>query len=199
MTATLSIIGPPGPSLKTRASGESPPLIGDANPTEERIIMRMAGKQHKTDWRCRLRNWRRRGAAVVEMAVVSPVLLLTAMGIVDVGQYVSIAQIVNNASREGARVAIRSDTDSVSEVEATILADMTDAFSGVLPDTINSALQVSVTDEYGTISGGDLTLVDSGSEISVTVTFNYQSIRWAPSGFFGADSGIEAETIMRRD
>jgi len=161
--------------------------------------MRMAGKQHKMDWRCRLGNWHRRGAAVVEMAVVSPVLLLTAMGIVDVGQYVSIAQIVNNASREGARVAIRSDTASVSEVEATILADMTDAFSGVLPETINSALQVSVADEYGTISGGDLALVGSGSEISVTVTFDYQSIRWAPSGFFGADTWIEAETIMRRD
>ena len=161
--------------------------------------MKIAGKQHKTDLSCRLSNWRRRGAAAVELVVVSPVLLLTAIGIIDVGQFVSVGQIVNNASREGARVAIRNDTEWVSEVETAVLAYMTDAITGVSPDTINSALQVSVTDENGTISGGNLTLVDSGSEISVQVTFDYQNIRWATSSFFGATTEIQATTTMRRE
>jgi len=161
--------------------------------------MKIAGKQPKTDLRCRLSDWRRRGAAAVELAVVSPVLLLTAIGIIDVGQYVSIGQIVNNASREGARVAVRNDTESVSEVEAAVLAYMTDAFSGVSPDTIASALQVSVTDEYCIMSGGDLTSVYSGEEISVQVTFDYQNVRWAPNGFFSATTDIQSTTKMRRD
>ena len=170
--------------------------------------MKTAGKQHKADWRCRLSDWRRRGAAAVELAVVSPVLLLTAIGIIDVGQFVSVGQIVNNASREGARLAIRSDTEWGSEVEAAILTYMTDAIGGVSPDTINSALKVEVTDRitdengtaiWRTVADGDLALVDSGSEIRVVVTFDYASIRWAANSFFDATTEIAATTIMRRD
>ena len=131
--------------------------------------------------------------------MVSPVLLLIAIGIIDVGQFVSVGQIVNNASREGARVAVRSDTDWASDVDAAVLAYMTDSITGVPPDMIGSALQVGVTDEYGTITGGDMTLVDSGSQVQVVITFDYQSIRWAPSSFFGATTEIQATTVMRRE
>ena len=161
--------------------------------------MKIAGKQHKTDWRCRLNSWRRRGVAAVEMAVVSPVLLLTAMGIVDVGQFISVGQIVNNASREGARLAIRSDTASVSEVEAAILSYMTDALPNVPADTVDSALDVSVTDVYAMIYGGDLSLLESGYQVSVQVTFDYQDIRWAPTTFFGGSTVIQTTTVMRRE
>ena len=161
--------------------------------------MKIAGKQHKTDWRCRLNSWRRRGVAAVEMAVVSPVLLLTAMGIVDVGQYASVGQIVNNASREGARMAIRADTLAVSEVEAAVLAYMTDALSSVPADTINSALDVSVTDTYSMIYGGDMSYLESGYQVSVQVTFDYQDIRWAPTAFFGGSTVIQTTTVMRRE
>lgn len=161
--------------------------------------MKTAAKQHKTGLRRRLSNWRRRGAAAVEMAVVSPVLFLTAIGIVDVGQYVGIGQVINNASREGARVAIRSNTESVSEVEAVILTYMTDALPGVPSDTISSALQVRVTDETGTIPNGDFTAVGAGSEISVQVTFDYQNARWAPTSFFTGNTVLQTTTIMRRE
>ena len=92
--------------------------------------MRIASKQHKTDLRRGPSDWRRRGVAAVELAVVSPVLLLTAIGIIDVGQFVSVGQIVNNASREGARVAIRSETEWGSEVEAAIQDSLTDLMAG---------------------------------------------------------------------
>ena len=161
--------------------------------------MRTAVKQHKTNSRCRFSNWRRRGAAAVEFAVISPVLLLTAIGIVDVGQYASVGQIVNNASREGARVAIRADTASASEVEAAVSAYMLGALPGMSPDTIDNALDVSVTDTYAMISGDDMTNLESGYQVSVQVTFDYQSVRWAPSGFFGSNTVVQTTTVMRRE
>lgn len=161
--------------------------------------MRTADRQHRTNLRCRFSNWRRRGAAAVEFAVISPVLLLTAIGTVDVGQYAAVGQIVNNASREGARVAIRADTASVSQVEAAVLAYMTDALPGVSSETIDSGLSVSVTDTYAMISGDDMTNLESGYQVSIQVTFDYQSVRWAPSGFFGSNTIVQTTTIMRRE
>jgi Flp pilus assembly protein TadG len=162
-------------------------------------LMKTSSKRSKMDMRCRLGDWRRRGAAAVELAVVSPVLLLTAIGIIDVGQFVSVGQIVNNASREGARAAIRNDTGSVSQVEAAVLAYMTDAIGGVSREAIRSALHVGVTGDNRTLAAGDLTLVSSGSKVQVVVAFDYQDVRWAPSSFFGATTVLQATSIARRE
>lgn len=47
----------------------------------------------------------RRGVAAVELAVVSPLLVLLLMGTWEVGRLVQVHQILFNAAREGARVA----------------------------------------------------------------------------------------------
>lgn len=47
-----------------------------------------------------------RGQAMVEFALVAPIFLLILFGILEFGRYVYIAQILNNAAREGARYAI---------------------------------------------------------------------------------------------
>lgn len=55
---------------------------------------------------CTGRGWRRRAAAVVEMAVVSPLLLTLMFGIVEYGRRIMVHQALVNAAREGARVAV---------------------------------------------------------------------------------------------
>lgn len=58
---------------------------------------------------------RRRGAAIVEMAVVSPLLLTMIFGVIEFGNSFMIRQIVTNAAREGARVAaIQGVVDDVA-------------------------------------------------------------------------------------
>lgn len=47
----------------------------------------------------------RRGAAIVEMAVVSPLLLTMIFGVIEFGNSFMIRQMLTNAAREGARVA----------------------------------------------------------------------------------------------
>ena len=58
--------------------------------------------------RCRARK----GAAVAEFALLVPVLVLLALGAIDAGQLVNVSQVVNDASREGARLAARSEIRS---------------------------------------------------------------------------------------
>jgi hypothetical protein len=54
-----------------------------------------------------MRRWRsERGAELVEFALVLPLLLLVALGILDFGLLFQRYEVVTNAAREGARVGV---------------------------------------------------------------------------------------------
>ena len=54
-----------------------------------------------------MRNWRsEKGAALVEAAVTIPLLLLVSVGIFEFGRAYQTWQVITNAAREGARVAV---------------------------------------------------------------------------------------------
>ncbi len=63
-----------------------------------------------------LRRKKSRGQAMVEFAVVTPLLFLLILGTVEVGRFIFHYELVNNATREGVRYAIvhgsRSDCPS---------------------------------------------------------------------------------------
>lgn len=75
---------------------------------------RMEKRQH--DRRvCR----RARGAAVVEMAIVAPLLLAIVFGIIEFGWIFMVRQTLTTASREGARVATlqgSTETDILNRI-----------------------------------------------------------------------------------
>ena len=50
-----------------------------------------------------------RGAALIETAITIPIILLIAVGIFEFGRAYQTWQVLTNAAREGARVAILSD------------------------------------------------------------------------------------------
>ena len=58
--------------------------------------------------RTRLRN--QRGAALLETAVTLPIILLISVGIFEFGRAYQTWQVLTNAAREGARVAVLSAT-----------------------------------------------------------------------------------------
>ena len=91
----------------------------------------------------------RRGAAAVECAMVSPLLVLIVLGAIDIGQFLNVSQVVDNSAREGARKAIRSSTTSVADVESVVESYLGDYFPGVSSSDIASATAVTVYDEAG--------------------------------------------------
>lgn len=60
---------------------------------------------------------RRKGAAVVEMAIVTPLLLIFAFGTLEATTAIHLQQSLEIAAYEGARVALLPDTDA-GNVEA---------------------------------------------------------------------------------
>lgn len=142
----------------------------------------------------------RRGVAAVECALVAPLLLIITMGTIDVSQYVNVAQLVNDASYEGARRASQNNVLNQSEVEQAVLNYFTSQFPSMDSGDIGSALTVNVRDDSGaSISNGNLGTVPSGSAVSVQVIFQFNSVRWL-SGFAGLNGvSIETTTVMRRE
>ena len=138
----------------------------------------------------------RDGAAAVEAAIVFPLIALILLGSIDVGQSIYVAQVVNEASREGARRACRYETSSEDEVRAAVVNLINESFSAAS----NVGVRINFNDTDGNpIAGGDLSTITSGTEIAVQVAVDYDSVRWT-SGFAGlGGSSIETTTVMRRE
>lgn len=71
------------------------------------------------------RLWRgvrtaRRGGAVVEMAVVSPLLLMILLGTIEFGYVFMIQQSITNAAREGCRLASLNSNYTDADIQARV-------------------------------------------------------------------------------
>ena len=142
----------------------------------------------------------RQGIAAVECAIVAPLLMLLVLGAVDVGQYANVYQKVSDASREGARVAVRYETATQSQVTMAVMNYLQDAFPNESSSTLAGATQVAVTNADGSpISGGNLSSVDTGSQICVTVTLHFDFIRWISHVQFLGGKDVIMTTKMRRE
>ncbi len=83
---------------------------------------------------------RRRGAAMVETALVLPVFLLLVLGIIEFGRALMVANMVTNAAREGARMAIL-DGSTNSQVQ-TAVEDFLVASLGVASGDITTNITI---------------------------------------------------------
>src|SRR5690606_33312307 len=97
------------------ARHSTPPTLFDRprspNTIESRFVMKALRRPpHRKQ---------RRGAALVEAALVLPVFVGVTLGIVEFGRAMMIGQLVTNAAREGARLAIIEGSTN-SDVEASV-------------------------------------------------------------------------------
>jgi Flp pilus assembly protein TadG len=123
-----------------------------------------------------------RGAELIEMAVVLPVLLLVIMGIVDFGFLFQRYVVLTNAVMEGARVATLpgyTGDDAVARVQAYALnGGITGTVdTEVLPVTLPSAaggswpgVQVTATHVYSLDYVGPIAALFTGGGGAVTLT-----------------------------
>jgi hypothetical protein len=114
----------------------------------------------------------RRGQALVEFALVLPLLLLLFMGLFDFGRAVFAYNSLSNAAREGARVAIVDQT-----VVAGVPVGATEAANqatGLGLDPTDPA-QVEVSYLLPDLSG-DCTTRDLGCIAEVTVHYEFTAI-----------------------
>jgi len=104
-----------------------------------------------------------RGAALLETALTLPLILLVSVSIFEFGRAYQTWQILTNAVREGARVAVLPN-EAVSDVQARVVSYMT---SGQLPNAGTAVVAVTST----TISIGATTA--PGSLVTVNYPFQF--------------------------
>ena len=92
--------------------------------------------------RCRRRKVKHdeRGAAVVEFAIVLPVLVMLVFGIIELSIYFNRLQGLQAAAREGARVAALPQS-----TQSDIKAKVNSALDGVVPSGTTRTITVSPT------------------------------------------------------
>jgi Flp pilus assembly protein TadG len=102
-----------------------------------------------------------RGAALLEMALTLPLLLLVCVGILEFGRAYQTWQVMTNAAREGARIAVLpgiTNTDVTNRVQTYLT-------NGQLPNAASATVNI---DRTQTISIGA-----TGTAPAAQVTVNY--------------------------
>jgi len=141
------------------------------------------------------------GLVAVEAALVLPLLILVTFGAIDLAQYINMSQMLSNASREGARIATRSSTGTVDEIEDTILNYLSDAMPQLSEEQVAHAVKIEIKSLVGNgeIIGGAMNTIASGDPISVYVEFDFTAIRWIGGLAYWGGNNKHTRTICRRE
>jgi Flp pilus assembly protein TadG len=109
------------------------------------------------------RGWRfGRGGAVLEMALVLPILLMLAFGTADYGYFFFVKHTVTGAAQVGARAAIPA-----SATNANVTAAVANAMSAAGFQSASYTI---------TLSPSDISTAADGSSIQVTVTCSWGTV-----------------------
>lgn len=121
-----------------------------------------------------------RGNAVVEFALVLPLLLLLVFGITELGRMTMTTNILNTAAREGARLAAVSDPGEVALVQARVTevctaAKVAPTAIDVVFDVATNSVTVTVNADFEILSRSALPLPLRGTIPLVgTCVFRYE-------------------------
>lgn len=128
----------------------------------------------------------RRGTAAVELAVVLPLLVVLLVGVWEIGRLIQLQQIMNNASRDGARLASQGIIINNSGSNTQI------AMTGSSPNVTDAVTQYLQAAGISTLSGLQITFVFLDGDTTRTqpyqgvknqhfrirVTLPYANLRW---------------------
>jgi Flp pilus assembly protein TadG len=88
------------------------------------------------------------GAELVEFALVLPVLLLVFGGIIDFGMLLQRQQVVTNAAREGARLAVLPGY-TTSDIQARVTAFVREGLNSTTETPVATVTPVTITPGTG--------------------------------------------------
>jgi len=99
------------------------------------------------------------GAELIEMAIVTPILLMILAGIFDFGFLFRGWEVVTNAAREGARVGVLPSYDCEDDMGAFVAEDIRTRVDAYMLASGFQTTDYTVTSETGTVTttGGNFT------------------------------------------
>ena len=101
------------------------------------------------------------GQSVIEFALILPILLLVLFGITEFGRAIMVTNVLNTASREGARLAAVSPVGDSLSVRGRVVQVLQAANITAKDITIQflpaeKSVEVTVTTDFEVLSGGIL-------------------------------------------
>ncbi len=114
------------------------------------------------------------GTAIVEFAIVLPLLLVILFGIIEFGFLLYNQAMLTNAAREGARTGIiiqtpRNSTADITTVVDNYLRDYLVTFTSGTQPTPNTVVKINGTEA----NPGTVGLQPAQDYLTVEVTYNY--------------------------
>jgi Flp pilus assembly protein TadG len=131
------------------------------------------------------------GAALLETAIVLPMIMLVCVGIFEFGRAYQTWQVLTNASREGARLAVLD-----GQTDAAIRTRVNDYLSGGGLNTLGDGnIVVDRTVALGTATA---------SRVTVNYPFEFMMLNpivrmITPASTTGAPITMQAATLMRNE
>jgi len=129
-----------------------------------------------------------KGAALIEFALVLPLLLILVFGIIEFSLILYNQQVITNACREGARAGIVARE---TRLNLTDITQVVNNYSQARLITFGSATSATTTiDNTGGTSFGD--------DLRVRVTYSYEFLIFPEfvTGLLG-DIDLSSEAVMR--
>jgi Flp pilus assembly protein TadG len=129
----------------------------------------------------------RRGNAILEAALVLPILLYLAFGTVEFGYYFYVKNQLQGAAREGVRAAITASAAN-SDVTSAVSASM-------------SAYGLSGSGYTVSISPSNVAGLTEGTAITVTVQCSWGSAASGvrPLGLISTNKQVKGVAVMRKE
>ncbi|MEZ5942312.1 MAG: TadE/TadG family type IV pilus assembly protein [Planctomycetaceae bacterium] len=137
---------------------------------------------------------RRTGAAMVETALVLPIMMMVILGIVEFGRAFMVCQLLTNAAREGGRSAVIPGSTS-PQVTADIQGLVANTV-GV--DTTEVAVSILVTPYAGGNSHSDLSLAQKRDLCDIRVVVAYDNVSFVPAKWM-TGVNLTGQTAMRHE
>ena len=123
----------------------------------------------------------KRGQAVLELALVLPLLLIVVFGITEFGRAWMTMNVLTSAAREGCRLAVVTAPD-VTEVNARVRE-------------VCAAARIAPTSVI--VAGPDP--LDTSRRVSVTVAANFRVVTGNLLGPFSGTIPLQATAVMRHE
>jgi len=126
---------------------------------------------------------RRRGAALVEFAMIAPIFFLMVLGLIEFGRAMMVQAQMTAAAKAGARAGSFDGSQS---------SDVTSAVNNYLS-------AAGISGATTTCSPSPPSSAYPGQNVTVTVTIPYKSVSWLPAPTFLKNTTLTSEALAQRE
>jgi Flp pilus assembly protein TadG len=127
----------------------------------------------------------RRGASAVEFAIVAPIFVLFVFGMIEYGRMVMVQQVLTNATREGARLAVLDGATRDEILDAVV-------------DYCSSS-RVGIDTSNVTLTPNDPDTAEFGDPVTVSIGVPFSDVSWLPSPMYLGATQLNATSVMRKE